>query len=75
VVLYNYMQDFATQDGLYTIEPIDVTQITAMGQASGLSFYDHMVINAAYCNGEVRPNFLYLTYQVIHTQLTECPSC
>jgi hypothetical protein len=47
-----------------------------MGQTAGLSFFDHMVINAAYCNGKVQAYLLYLNNQVIlHTQLTEWLSC
>lgn len=44
------MQDFSNNGG-YTMLPLDPTQLNALGQNSELSFYDHQIVNRAYCNG------------------------
>jgi predicted nucleic acid-binding protein len=46
-----FTQEFANQAYVYTILPKDTTQVYALGQRSELSFYDHKIVNLAYCNG------------------------
>lgn len=54
-----FAQDFANQNNVYTMLPKDTTQAFAMGQRSELSFYDHKIVNLAYCDGRKTLIFVF----------------
>lgn len=47
------MQDFSIDGVSNAMLPKDLTEINTMGQRAELSFYDHQIVNRAYCDSKL----------------------